>query len=105
MRKFVGNPKYTGREVLLTIAVMYNNKWDDMYNHIKEKRLISDEQFEHAKTMYSGKVMTIIDPDYPEVLKSVYKPPFVIFFDRKDQLKNLDFSSPEIIKTYLLGGK
>ncbi len=104
MRKFSTNPKFTGREVLITIAVMYNNKWDDMYKHIKEKRLITDEQFDHAKTMYSGKVMTIIDPDYPEILKSSFKPPFVIFFDRKDQLKNLDFSSPEIISNFLQGG-
>jgi len=105
MRKFIKNPKYTGREVLITVAVMYNNKWDDMFEHIKDKRNISEDSFEQAKPFFTSKVLTIIDPDYPDVLRAIEKPPFVVFFDRKDQLINLDFSSPEIIKTYLHGGK
>lgn len=76
-----------GVEILLALALKYENDWDKMWKSLKEKETLTKEDEERAKT-FGGKYTTFISDDYPKDLKSTYKPPFVIFFDRSNPLYN-----------------
>jgi hypothetical protein len=74
-----------GRDILLYLAVKYRNNWDAMYEAIKEKELINEEDLKPALEKIKGEVITIIDENYPEELKRTLKPPFVIFLSEEDK--------------------
>jgi DNA phosphorothioation-dependent restriction protein DptG len=91
-----------GKDVLIALTIKYNNDWMQIYHAIKNKEKLSDEELNKTK-MIKGKTVTIIDDDYPEELKITYKPPFVIFFNKKDvkllnESKDLLFNNDFFIK-------
>jgi hypothetical protein len=94
----------SGRFILLALAVKNKNVWFDVYTDIKNKFLLSDELMSHAKDIIKGDFVTIIDEDYPQLLKEQPFPPFVILFDKKDQQSIGDKSSEIIIKKLQQGG-
>lgn len=56
-----------------------------MYEAIKQKELINEEDLKPALEKIKGEVITIIDENYPEELKKTVKPPFVIFLSEEDK--------------------
>jgi hypothetical protein len=82
-----------GRDILLYLAIKYRNNWDAMYEAIKEKELINEEDLKPALEKIKGEVITIIDENYPEELKTKVKPPFVIFLSEEDKKTIGDDSS------------
>ena len=88
-----------GREILITLAVLFKNEWNRIYLAIKEKTMLEPRHFLLAKSMYKGKVITIIDEDYPEVFKKFPFPPFVLFYDHADRIKIGDESSLAAIES------
>jgi DNA processing protein len=74
-----------GRDILLYLAIKYRNNWDAMYEAIKEKELINEEDLAPALEKIKGEVITIIDDNYPQEFKTKLKPPFVIFLSEEDK--------------------
>lgn len=73
-----------GRDILIFLAVKYNGAWNKIYEAIKNKELVDEQQvFEAVESTKKFNTITIIDDDYPEALKKIYKPPFVIFTNKK----------------------
>lgn len=68
--------KHSARETLIALALKNNNSWDAIYKDITEYAPVSEEYFTKAKTINA---ITMLDKEYPEELKSTYKPPFVIY--------------------------
>jgi len=68
-------------ELLLAFSVLKNGNWDDIYQSIREKEDISDEQIAQIVAKTTCKWVTLLDEGYPEYFKSYYKPPFVLFYE------------------------
>lgn len=89
----------TGKEVILTIYHKYSGDWDKIYEHIKNKTPITEDDVSKAKNWLEGNdltmdnVVTIIDKDYPDSLKQCFRPPFVFFIKiyNKDSLNQKRF--------------
>lgn len=76
--------KWSAREMLLAITIANHNNWNDIYNCLRNKEYdcLEDEFIQDAVESYDGTYITILDDDYPEILKQSYKPPFILFMER-----------------------
>jgi DNA processing protein len=69
-----------GRDIIIFLAVKYKGDWNAIYQAIKQKELVDEPDVQQALQSIKCHVVTIIDDDYPEALKKIYKPPFVLFY-------------------------
>jgi len=69
-----------GRDILVWLSIKYEGDWNSIYQAIKNKELVDEEQVTKAVNNISDSYVTIIDEDYPEKLKKIYKPPFVLYY-------------------------
>ena len=68
------------RENLLYLALKFQGDWDKIYECLtKHEEVDPKEVSELIKTVNSN-YLTIIDEEYPAILKDTYKPPFVLFY-------------------------
>lgn len=67
-------------EILLYLAIKNDGNWDKIYHDILLKANINEEEYEPLKASIKSKYVTLLDDDYPTVLKSMVKPPFVLFY-------------------------
>lgn len=65
------------RILLLALHLQYNGNWDKVYNAIL-KRMKPHKRFITKAQKVHRKYLTILDKDYPQHLKTQYRPPFVI---------------------------
>jgi hypothetical protein len=86
-----------GRDILIYLAIKYQNNWDAIYKAVKEKEIIEEEDLKPALDKIKGEVITIIDEDYPEEFKKVNKPPFVLFLSEEDRKTINDESSQKYL--------
>lgn len=70
----------TGRDILIALYIRSKGDWDVMYDSIRSKRAIDADKY--LDGIDTGRYITILDKEYPSVLKESYKPPFV--FERSD---------------------
>jgi DNA processing protein len=70
----------TGRNIIIYLAMKYEGEWNRIYEAIKQKELVSYETVQETLNTLKSRVVTIVDEDYPEILKKTYKPPFVLFY-------------------------
>ena len=73
----MGNETMTGRLALIALAIEHDGDWQAVYDDIKGRKSPSDESLRAARAA-EGRVVTILDEGYPEVLKSIGRPPFVL---------------------------
>lgn len=70
----------SAREVLLTLSYSKKGDWDKIYAHIKDKipldENLKNEAFKNTHSNY----VTIVDENYPNCLKQIHKPPFVLYY-------------------------
>lgn len=79
---------FTAREVLLTISYQKKGRWEEIYSHIKEKKPISKEETLEAFAKTQANFITIVDSEYPNSLKGIFKPPFVLYYYGNPSLLN-----------------
>jgi hypothetical protein len=91
------NKQLTGRMIITYLAIKYNNRWDDIYQAIKAKELVSDQSVFNALDSIKGSYVCLIDSNYPNALKSIIKPPFVVFLDKLDRINIQDKSSDKYL--------
>ena len=68
------------RDVLIALYVKYGESWHKMMKAIQEKEDIDVEKMLNG--VDTSKLVTILDEDYPQELKSTVRPPFVVDKDR-----------------------
>lgn len=95
------------REILIFLAVKYEGNWEKIFNAIKEKENADEADVIAINRNVKSKTLTILDEDYPDYLKSIYKPPLVLFYYGdisliKDYRKNVTFIGS---RKYSLYGK
>lgn len=69
-----------GRDIIIYLALKYHGDWNAIYQAIKQKELVNEEDVHLQLKPLKSSVVTIIDEQYPEALKKIYKPPFVLFY-------------------------
>lgn len=82
------------KQIITYIAIKNELDWDKTYEDIRNKRFSTDDKMEnYFETHDLRNVLTILDQEYPSVLKNVRKPPFVLFYEGNlDALNNLEDS-------------
>ena len=77
------------KTVILKLSAQYEGDWEKIYNDIKTGTLVDEKIKVASKDEIRG--VTILDEDYPESLKHINRPPFVIYTEGdKKLLKNID---------------
>ena len=74
----------TLRERLIALSVMKNGNWSKMYDILKDDihlKSLTEEEIK-SSLLKIGKinVITILDETYPEGLKEMIRPPFVLYY-------------------------
>ena len=86
-----------GRDIIIFLAMKYEGDWNRIYQAIKEKEHVESEEVQQTLLTLRCQVITIIDDDYPESLKKIYKPPFVLFYYGQLDLLHLPSRSLAVI--------
>lgn len=77
-------PPLTARETVIALSVIHNGDWDKIYGVIKRKDHLDRGEADAAIASLKAKGLTattLLDPDYPAILKGVRRPPFAVFSD------------------------
>jgi DNA processing protein len=81
-----------GRDIIVYLAVKYEGDWNKIYDAIKRKELVDEQLVLDTVSKIKSKYTTIVDQDYPESLKKIYKPPFVLFYNGNLYILNNRFN-------------
>ena len=68
------------RENLLYLALKYKGDWNPIYEDISNHAEIDEEEAKKLIATVNSSYITILDEEYPESLRSAYKPPFVLLW-------------------------
>lgn len=69
-----------GRHLLIYLAIKHQGNWDEIYAAIKSREQNDPKVVEETLSKLTCKTTTLIDEDYPIHNKSMYHPPFVLFY-------------------------
>ena len=69
----------TVRDCLIYYALKYNGDWEKIYQAIRNKETIDWDLYETYPQNLRECAVAYSDPEYPEILKEVFHPPFVLF--------------------------
>lgn len=94
------NKTITGRMIIAFLAVKYNNNWLNIYQAIKNKELVDQSTIAETLSSIKGDYVCIIDKDYPDSLKKIPMPPFVVFLDKSDRIAIKDKSSDKYLEHF-----
>ncbi|MCX5775696.1 MAG: DNA-processing protein DprA [Firmicutes bacterium] len=70
----------TGRDVVIYFSVKYAGDWSKIYNAMQARENFEEEDVLTTVGGLRCQVVTIIDENYPAMLKRIYKPPFALFY-------------------------
>lgn len=68
-------------KVLLYFTLKYNGDFDKIYSSLRTKEKFDVDEFMKLKKDILYKHITLLDDKYPNYLKSVNSPPFVLFYE------------------------
>lgn len=73
----------TAKELLVYLTIKYKGNWDNIYRHIKTRQPLNEEELKKAlENVDLNNFIAMTDEDYPESLKGLEKPPFVVKRER-----------------------
>lgn len=67
-------------DVLLYFALKYDGDFDQIYHALQAHEIVDEDLFAALKEKLKAHYTTIISDDYPEALKYMTCPPFVLFY-------------------------
>ena len=68
------------RNILAYFAVKYLGDWHKIYKAICEREEIDDAEFDKIISSIHCNYTTLLDFDYPQQLRNISQPPFVLFY-------------------------
>lgn len=78
------------RDILAALAMKYNGELLPLLQALERQEQVDDAMFSSFKNKLKYNYVTIIDENYPELLKHVENPPIVLFYKG-----NLDLINPD----------
>ena len=77
----------TSKELLVYLSIIYENDFDRIYNHIRNKDSLDKEDLRRVlKQVNLDDYIAMTDWDYPMELKKLDRPPFAVKRDDIDVL-------------------
>ena len=67
-------------EALAALSLKHDGDWVKIYCAIKDHQKINQEEAERLIAENNTKFITMLDDEYPEILKNIYNPPIVLFY-------------------------
>lgn len=74
------------RDIILYFACKYFGDWERIYDAIEKQEDIDFDKLEEYKELHEENYYTVVDDEYPAMLKLVDRPPFVIFMKGNKKL-------------------
>lgn len=71
---------YTKRELLLAMSTIYNGNYDEIKTNLSNKNLPDEDKVKEIVKNTKANYLTIADEDYPQMLKKIIKPPYVLYY-------------------------
>lgn len=72
--------KTNQRNFIIALSIRHRGDWDRILDDIRKRAVPTDDELIAALSLRKGvKAITILDDEYPERLKHIQKPPFVIY--------------------------
>ncbi len=68
------------KEVLVYLSIIHKGNWDKIYKDILDKVPVDKDKVKEVTENLNNQYVTIIDENYPECLKYIFKPPFVLYY-------------------------
>jgi len=87
------------RTILISLSLKYDGDWERIYEAINNKETEGIDTFSKQIEEMRCKAVTIIDPGYPEILKQIYRPPFVIYYYGNFNLLNSISNNVSVVGT------
>ena len=71
----------TGRELLIYLSYVNGGHWHKIFKIIKDKKYeVSEEEVQKVLSSIKSNVVTTLDKEFPDILKTINMPPFVIYY-------------------------
>ena len=71
----------SAKQILIAHAVYFGGDWDKLINAIRTRQYIPEEDVIKVTNSLKCNAITMLDKEYPEYLRQVYKPPIVLFYE------------------------
>lgn len=68
------------RNVLIYFALKYKGNWEQIHKAINLQEKLDEDYLNEELKKIKCNIVTVIDEEYPEQLKKIYQPPFVLFY-------------------------
>ena len=68
------------RDQIIALAIKYQGDWVSIFRGLSNKEFLPDDEARRMIDELNCQAITIIDDIYPEDLKNVRRPPFVLFY-------------------------
>lgn len=69
-----------GSKIIAYYAILNNGDWHKLRDSIMEKNHPDEAEVDSVVSKIKCKFVTILDDDYPQPLKRIYKPPLILFY-------------------------
>lgn len=69
----------TSRTILIALVLKHQGSWEQIMSSVSKKEYPEDKYLEQAESL-KCKTVTLLDAEYPNNLRHVVKPPFVLFY-------------------------
>lgn len=66
--------------ILVYFAIKYEGDWDKIYKAINMIEKVDNDEMNETLANHDENYITLLSENYPSKLKSIYKPPFVLFY-------------------------
>ena len=87
-------------DVLLYLSIIHNGDWFKIYDDITNKKPINKKDMDDVIKKVKDNYITLLNENYPQCLKSIYKPPFVLFYKG-----NIDLLASNNKKVAIIGSR
>lgn len=67
-------------DILVAMSVMQHGSWEGIYQMLKDKIPVTDEEIRQAYAKLKCSALVLTDKDYPTAFKEVYRPPLCLFY-------------------------
>lgn len=84
-------------KILVYFALKYQGDWDAIYSAINKKEKVDSNELEKLVSECDCEYITLLDSRYPLRLKSIYKPPFVLFYKGDANLLSSDHKTIGVV--------
>lgn len=70
----------TSSEVIAYYSVIHKGDWASIWDSLHSQNEPDEEEVRKVLKSIKSKWVTVMDDDYPEQLKSIYRPPYTLFY-------------------------